>query len=118
MKHHLPGVGENLQDHLLTSFWIHSKNEKKRLGISPFDSVNPLYYLKYLMYGKGPLVSNGIEAGAFFQSGINNDTLKRPDLQMHTLVAKYSIDFGLKYKQAINFDDEHFNGAYEEVFEG
>lgn len=118
LKHHLPGVGENLQDHIMTSLWIHSKNENERFGISPFETVNPLYYLRYLIFGNGPLVSNGVEAGAFYQSGVNNDSWKRPDLQLHTFVAKFSIDFGLKYKDAFNFDDKHFNGAYQEVHDG
>lgn len=118
LKYHLPGVGENLQDHIITSFWIHSKNDQERFGASPFDTVNPLHHLKYHVFGKGPLTSNGIEAGAFFQSGINNDSWMRPDLQLHTFAVKPSIDFGLKFKHALNYDEKHYEGAYDEVFKG
>jgi len=119
VKHDLPGVGENLQDHIMTSFWIHSTdNEQRRLGMSPFETVNPVHHLKYLLWGKGPLVSNGVEAGAFFDSGVNNDSWRRPDLQLHTFSAKFSIDFGLKYKSAFNFDDTFFYGTYGDFQDG
>jgi choline dehydrogenase len=62
VKHDLPGVGENLQDHIMSRLWIQSRN-KKHLGATAFDIVNPLIYLKYSLWGNGPLISNGVEAG-------------------------------------------------------
>jgi choline dehydrogenase-like flavoprotein len=119
VKHHLPGVGENLQDHLMTSLWIHSgASGGPRLGITPFETVNPIHFAKYFLSGRGPLVSNGAEAGAFFHSGVSNDSWRRPDLQMLTFATKFSVDFGLKYKHSFNFDDAAFRGAYADFFDG
>jgi len=109
----LPGVGENLQDHLMTSLWVISDNIKQ-IGANPFDSVNPLNYLKFLIWGNGPLVSNGIEAGGFVRTVMSNDSWKRPDIQFQTLSATLAVDFGLKYKDAFNIANDAFNGAYGE----
>ena len=111
VEHDLPGVGENLQDHIMSSLWIQSKNEQ-HLGATPFDIVNPLYYLQYLRWGNGPLISNGVEAGAFFHSGVSNDSWKRPDLQLHSFAGLHSMDFGLKYKKAWNIHDKFYYGTY------
>ena len=104
-------MGENLQDHVMTSFWVVSDNPKQ-IGSDPFDTVNPLAYLKFLIWGKGPLVSNGIEAGAFLRTPLSNDSWKRPDIQFQTLSATMAVDFGLKYKDAFNIADGVFYGAY------
>jgi choline dehydrogenase-like flavoprotein len=115
--HDLPGVGENLQDHLMTSLWVQSHG-KAHVGVDPFDIVNPLRYFNFFKNGRGPLVSNGIEIGAFIHSGIGNDTWKRPDLQLHTLSATAFIDYSLKYKHVLNLNDRHLLGAYQDIQEG
>ncbi len=107
----LPGVGENLQDHLMTSLWLHSQSNEQ-LGVNPFDSVNPINYIKFLIWGRGPLVSNGIETGAFFQTSVCNDSWKRPDIQFQTLSSTLAVDYGLKYKDAFNIANEYFYGTY------
>jgi choline dehydrogenase-like flavoprotein len=47
--HELQGVGENLQDHVMTSIWLNSENFEQQLGANPFDLVNPLNYIKYFI---------------------------------------------------------------------
>jgi choline dehydrogenase-like flavoprotein len=111
VMHDLQGVGENLQDHVLTSMWIKSANEEQ-IGVHPFSIVNPLHYFNYLIWGKGTLASNGIEAGAFFYSGVSNDTWKRPDIQLHTTSLTFFVDYGLMYKTALNLADNFFYGTY------
>ncbi len=111
VQHDLQGVGENLQDHLLTSMWIRSA-KLEQIGVHPFDIVNPLNFFKYLLWGNGALVSNGIEAGSFFHSGVSNDTWNRPDLQLHTLSLTFFVDYGLMYKKALNLADNFLYGAY------
>ena len=44
----------------------------------------------------------------------NKDPYKRPDVQFHTLSATMAVDFGLKYKDALNIKDDVFYGAYGE----
>ena len=114
LVHNLPGVGENLQDHLISSVIVSSENEKK-LGSNVFDAVNPINFYKYYFGGRGPLVSNTIEVGAFFYSGVGNDSFNRPDLQMHTMSATIFADFGLQFKDALNLEDEFYSEAFGKV---
>ena len=106
--HELPGVGENLQDHVMTSIWLNSVNSENQVGTNPFDSANPLNYIKFLIWGRGPLVSNGVEAGAFVQTSISDDPWQRPDVQFLTLSSTLAVDYGLKYKDAFNIEDTFF----------
>ena len=80
---HLPGVGQNLQDHLdctvinrcLQPITLHSE-------------MNPLAMLRsgirYLATRKGPGTSNGLESGGFVRSAGH---VAVPDLQMHFVAA-------------------------------
>lgn len=85
--HELPGVGENLQDHLD----IHiTMREKTRHSIS----LRPLGLLKtvintfrYLFGKRGELTSNFAQAGGFLRS---NDEQAIPDLQWHLVPFVYA----------------------------
>lgn len=81
--HALPGVGQNLQDHLdVTLSWtcpqpitLYSMTKGlKRLFIG----------LNYMLRGTGPGTMNGLESGAFVKS---RPDLDRPDLQIHCVLA-------------------------------
>lgn len=74
---HLPGVGQNLQDHVEVSI-IHEVN-----GPFSYDKYKKLRWqgmagLEYLLFRRGPVVANVVEGGAFFRSSLAED---RPDLQ-------------------------------------
>ncbi|VVT13076.1 Oxygen-dependent choline dehydrogenase [Sphingomonas sp. EC-HK361] len=81
--HDLPGVGENLQDHLdiimnwrsqgLASVYSVTKG-LKQLGVG----------LQYLFKGAGPGRQNFLESGAFLCS---REGLSRPDVQIHAVLA-------------------------------
>src|SRR5690606_13795522 len=90
--HELPGVGENLQDHL--DIIILSKSSKPysygfsikalpRLIKAPFD---------YIFSKKGILTSNAAEAGGFIKSDTH---LPETDFQFHFTPA-YLVDHGAK----------------------
>jgi len=79
--HHLPGVGENLQDHLEVYVqWACKK------PISEYSSLNPWRAPKigfdWLFRRKGPGATNHFEAGGFIKS---NEDKEYPDLQFHFL---------------------------------
>lgn len=79
--HHLPGVGENLQDHLEVYVqWACKK------PISEYSSLNPWRAPKigfdWLFRRKGPGATNHFEAGGFIKS---HEDKKYPDLQFHFL---------------------------------
>eukprot|EP00092_Neocalanus_flemingeri_P022557 GFUD01024459.1.p1 GENE.GFUD01024459.1~~GFUD01024459.1.p1 ORF type:complete len:369 (-),score=71.68 GFUD01024459.1:368-1438(-) len=76
--HHLPEVGQNLQDHLMVPVTIVIKNG---LGFDTLAAVYPSTWLEYL-YGGGPLSSSGGTGGvAHVHTAINTDP--RPDIQYH-----------------------------------
>jgi choline dehydrogenase len=80
LAHDLPGVGENLQDHLDITIVT---REKTRHSIS----LNPASwwrfikgFMSYIFYRKGELTTNYAEAGGFIRSDASVD---HPDLQWH-----------------------------------
>jgi choline dehydrogenase len=87
----LPGVGQNLQDHL--DCMIHYECTQK---ITLNKYANPLLMLKvgmqYAMFGTGDGRHNGLESGAFLKS---RPELEIPDLQIH-FVAALMLDHGRK----------------------
>ncbi|BCX67683.1 GMC family oxidoreductase [Pseudomonas izuensis] len=79
VRHALPGVGQNLQDHaeVGTIAYCHGK-------YGYYGQDNPLNTVKnglqYLMFGSGPVSSNVTEACAFINT---DDASARPNAQMH-----------------------------------
>lgn len=72
---HLPGVGKNLQDHLIIPMVFHNKDHKT---LENAESLTSLFH--YLIWGEGPLSSNVAEAGAFIHT---RSGLEGPDIQFH-----------------------------------
>lgn len=74
VRQHLPGVGQNLQDHPASALIYHST-------LPTLDAhLTDLAALPYLLGRRGALASNVAEAGAFVKS---NARLDVPDLQYH-----------------------------------
>lgn len=75
----LPGVGENLQDHLVAGL-----KQKINQPISFMRGTEPhnvaRYFIQYLLTKKGPAAYHGVEAIAFLRS---RKELADPDLQIH-----------------------------------
>ncbi|MCL4152630.1 UNVERIFIED_CONTAM: hypothetical protein GTU68_039857 [Idotea baltica] len=74
--HDLQGVGQNLQDHLITGISSHSTQKN-----STFNTQETLgNLLKYVFTKKGPFGASPLEANAFVKT---NPELDRPDMQFH-----------------------------------
>jgi choline dehydrogenase len=84
--HHLPGVGKNLQDHLMVS--VASLCTKPVSLESAETLVN---FVRYLFFQSGPLVSNVAEAGIFLRT---RPELRVPDLQL-LFGPAYYVNHGL-----------------------
>lgn len=91
-KKHLPGVGQNLQDHLFVPI---TSSIHQLLGQN--HHLKPLNKLKglaqYLLTKKGPLTIGPLEASAFWMSDASPD---RVDYQLHFSSAfadNYDVDF-------------------------
>jgi len=88
VKHHLPGVGENLQDHLTVHIQqgLHGTPtfyEESR----PVAMVKNLF--KYLIKGTGLLAHPAAQVGVFFRT---TDDADRPDAQIHFAPAASAPD--------------------------
>jgi choline dehydrogenase-like flavoprotein len=83
VRHVLPGVGRNLQDHLdFISGWTSPSRDMFGLGLSA--SLNLLrHILAWRRDGSGMIASPLAEAGAFIRSHPDVD---RPDLQLHFVI--------------------------------
>jgi choline dehydrogenase len=80
VRHELPGVGQNLQDHLDVCTLVEC------LDTITYDQLSEVATgLRYLFGRKGPGSSNIAEAGGFIVS--RHATDDRPDIQMHFVPA-------------------------------
>jgi choline dehydrogenase len=82
----LPGVGQNLQDHI-NSGVIYTTDEP----VSLLLGLEPKHQLEFAEEGRGPLTSNVAEAGGFWRS---RDGLDAPDVQFHAAPVMF-VDEGL-----------------------
>lgn len=71
----LPGVGRNLQDHPLAPLAFRCTEPVSLYAAATQENMD-----KFLQEGRGPLTSNGVEAGAFLKTEAD---LRVPDLQLH-----------------------------------
>lgn len=80
ITHELPGVGENLQDHIDYVFSYRSPDKANTFGFSPTFSVKMLKaMIQWKRERKGLVTSPFAESGAFFKS---HPDLEIPDLQL------------------------------------
>ena len=86
--HDLPGVGENLQDHLEVYVQYVSKQP---VSLAPaYKRRNrPRVGLEWVLFKKGPGASNHFEAGGFIRS---NDAVAYPNLMIHFLAIAVRYD--------------------------
>jgi choline dehydrogenase len=79
--HHLPGVGENLQDHLEV-YVQHAC--KKPISVAPALKWRnrPMVGFQWLFFRRGPGATNHFEAGGFLRS---NEDVEYPNLMFHFL---------------------------------
>lgn len=92
--HHLPAVGQNLQDHIDILLGYHVRKDVKSFGLSPSNIVKALAAIKdYKRSGTGFWTTHFSEVGAFFSVG--DDAEGWPDIQLHFIPA-YGPDHGRK----------------------
>jgi choline dehydrogenase len=85
--HHLPGVGENLQDHLQIRMQYKVKNVKTLNGIANSLWGKAAMALEYFAWHTGPLTMPPSQAGAFAKSDPSQPT---PNIEWH--VQPLSLD--------------------------
>ncbi len=90
----LPGVGQNLQDHLFVPIAY-----KCTKPITLANLEKPYNLLKYLLLKKGALTSNIAEAGGFLKTSENLDNV---NLQLHFVPGCF-INHGFSHRQEHGF---------------
>lgn len=85
VRHHLPGVGRNLHDHLASP--VHMTTERAvSYGVSLRSTPrNVLNLAEYALFRRGPLANNVFESAAFVKTAPGLD---RPDVQLVFQCAK------------------------------
>jgi choline dehydrogenase len=78
---HLPGVGENLQDHLEVYIQYACKQPVSMIPATKWWNA-PWIGFQWLFFRSGPASTNHFEAGGFMRS---NDEVAYPNLQFHFL---------------------------------
>jgi choline dehydrogenase-like flavoprotein len=92
-RHHLPGVGANLHDHVDVVQVVEAPQRKDLFGLSLPGAVSTLRAVReWQRHRSGALTTNFAEAGGFIRSRAE-ETL--PDLQFHFVIAKL-VDHGRK----------------------
>jgi choline dehydrogenase len=86
----VPGVGENLQDHLDCYVVYDCSGPYSYYGVDQ-HLKQAWWALQYLLFKDGPVTTNIVEAGAFVTRDKQSTT---PDIQLHFLPA-YVVDHGL-----------------------
>jgi choline dehydrogenase-like flavoprotein len=82
MLHELPGVGQNLQDHLDASVIIKDKS-KRAIGLGPGSAITlAKAFFEYRKSGSGMFASNAGESGGFAKLTPEST---RPEVQFHFL---------------------------------
>lgn len=79
-RHHLPGVGKNLQDHLDFVF-LHKSSDTSLFGIGLKGTANIVRAISNWRKGKPSILSTTFaESGGFLKT---DPALSRPDIQLH-----------------------------------
>jgi choline dehydrogenase-like flavoprotein len=80
IRHELPGVGENLADHIDLAL-VYRSDDVSLMGITGRTAARAIGgYFEWRSRGTGLLTTNFAEAGAFLRT---RATLDRPDIQLH-----------------------------------
>lgn len=85
---HIPGVGQNLIDHIWSGVSAWSTVKTDNHETKPLSQITGL--LKYLLNKKGPLGNSPLAANAFLSS---EEGMERPDLQFHFVPSAVAADY-------------------------
>ena len=109
VKKDISGVGENLQDHVMSYFFHYTPDTNQQISPDMFQISNPLNHLKYYLTRSGPNGDNGIGVGLFYNTYSKNDTYDRPDMQLHTFPSLVTADYGLALRDIFGYTDEAYD---------
>ena len=104
LVHHLPQVGQNLQDHLISPISI---SVESGAALDILAGISPSAIFNYFWHGTGPMASPGGCGGlALFHS--DNSKSSAPDLQLHVVSFTLATDFGENLRHNLNTEELAF----------
>jgi len=105
VRRDIPGVGQNLQDHIFSILPVVKKDSRSRYGLSSLQLYNPINLLRVVLFGKGPFTDNGVG----FMAMVKSSTGTRPEIQIHTYAFNFDYDFGASHgiKKRLGFNDTY-----------
>lgn len=110
----LPGVGQNLQDHIAVgglSFLIDYPISTVMNRLVNLNSA-----LRYAITEDGPLTSNiGLEAIGFISTKYANQSDDWPDIEFMLTSSSISSDGGMQVKRAHGLSDDFYKEMYEAI---
>ncbi|GAB6027859.1 hypothetical protein CHUAL_002077 [Chamberlinius hualienensis] len=105
----LPGVGENLQDHVTNGgpmFIIQSP-----ISITFIRTISEL--LPWILYGEGPLTSLGsVEALGFIKTSLSQINDDWPDIEYHFTAGSVVSDHGIHLRNVFGFTDQVWDNYF------
>ncbi|XP_033109793.1 alcohol dehydrogenase [acceptor]-like [Anneissia japonica] len=108
-KVNLPAVGRNMQDHLTVI--LRATTTQSKMMINQTDANSLSSKLKYIFQKNGMLTTNGLEAVAFLNSGLEK-SYEWPDLQIIPIPTYfplgpnqfYLLNYEERYKAILDYD--------------
>lgn len=111
---HLPGVGQNLQDHIAVGGIAFLIDYPISIVMKRMVNINTA--LRYAITEDGPLTSSvGLEAVAFINTKYANASDDWPDISFMMTSASVMSDGGSQVKTAHGLSDEFYQEVYSEV---
>ncbi|GAB6031331.1 hypothetical protein CHUAL_009116 [Chamberlinius hualienensis] len=107
----LPGVGENLQDHVASGGITWTVDYPVSVVQTRLET--PSYILEWMIHGKGPLTTlGGLEGAAFVKTPFTNQSDDWPDVQFHYVSGSAVSDRGKHLRYITGFTDEVWDKYY------
>ncbi|XP_078491074.1 glucose dehydrogenase [FAD, quinone]-like [Ciona intestinalis] len=108
----LPGVGQNMQDHVMAMAPFYGSKVPSKSTINDFTLLTGLP--DYLMGNEGPLATCGIDATAFIRSPITKrKSIHSPDIQFIQLSAEWSTLGSSLNQKIVNIGEQVMEKMYE-----
>jgi choline dehydrogenase len=110
--HPLPGVGQNLQDHISSGAAVFTVDQPVAVIQERLEKLP--YVLRWMVDGSGPLtLLGGIEAIAFIKTKYANQTDDWPDIQFHYASGSAASDGGTHLSKGLGFTKEMWDSVFQ-----
>lgn len=112
--HDLPGVGQNLQDHIAVGGLVFRVDQPISVIMNRLVNLNSA--IRYAVTEDGPLTSSiGLEAVGFINTKYANQTDDWPDIEFMLTSASTPSDGGDQIKKAHGLKDEFYDYMFSEI---